>query len=105
MNYRSNEVLGSAAIAVGTALFEVGSAGYEYLKTSEAVDEYNADMALVGAQNTADARDAARQAGFASNLQAFTSAIDKEKAKRYLIIGAAIGVPIIAGFVLMKKKG
>lgn len=105
MNYGENERLGSAIVAVGSALFQVGRAGVGYYETQKDVDEYNADMTLANAQNTADARNAAQEAGFAENLARLTGTIDKEKAKRYLIIGAAIGVPLIAGLILMKKKG
>ena len=105
MIYRNDEVLGSGALAVGTALFQVGKAGYGYYETVQDTREYNADMELANARNTADARNKARQAGYASNLANLTGAIDIDKAKRYLIIGAAIGVPIIAGLILSKRKG
>lgn len=105
MDYTTHELLGSAIVAVGTALFEVGKAGYGYYEETKATDEYNANMTLANAQNTADARDAGRQSVYAANLAKLTGAIDMDKAKRYLIIGAAIGVPLIAGLVLSKRKG
>lgn len=104
MNYDSTQHLGSAVIAVGSALFSAGKSGYDYYETRKAVNQYNADMEVSNAQNTADARNAARRAGYQENLDRLMGNIDKEKAKRYLIIGAAIGVPIIAGLVLSRKR-
>jgi len=103
MNYSRNEVLGSAIVSAGTALWSVGTGAYEYHETRKAVDEYNADMKLANAQNTADARNAARQQTYAERFEQWSSNIDKEQAKRYLVIGAAIGVPILAGLFLSRK--
>lgn len=105
MIYQNTELLGSAIVAVGTGLFKVASAGAEYYETQKAANEYNANMELINARNTADARTAERKAGYAENFAATFGNLDNEKTKRYLLIGAAIGVPLIAAFVFSKKKG
>ena len=105
MNYRTGEYLGAGEVAVGTTILGVGKAGIEYYQATREADEYKADMNLIGAQNTADARTAARRAGYQERFEKIFGTFEKERIQRYLIIGGAIGIPLIVLLVFSKKKG
>ncbi len=103
MNYNSDELLGSAVVAIGSAVVDIGTAGYNYFDTTRKTRDYNADMELVNAKNTEQARDDARRSRYAENFEKVFGHLDAEKTKRYLIIGGAIGVPLLAVLILSKK--
>lgn len=86
-----------------STLLSVGKAGYDYGTAAYDVRKQDAELALVNAQNTATAREAGVEAKYAANRAAIQSELDSEKQKRYLLIGAAIGVPLLLGLVLLKK--
>lgn len=94
MLYRQENLCGVASV-----LIDVGKAGYGYYQATEDERKAATDLALANAMNTATAREAARQAGYDS----VQSEIDAEKQKRYLIYGAAVGIPVLIGLFLLKK--
>lgn len=104
MNYQNEPLSGlfSAILGLGVT---AGRSGYAYYQASEEVREQNADLALANAVNTATARKAAKEAKYAANRAAMRSEIDEERQKRYLLTGAAIGVPVLLGLVLFRKGG
>lgn len=103
MNYNLDEFLGSAVVAIGTAAVNVGTAGYNYYEATRKTRDYNADMELINAKNTEQARNDARRSRYAENFEKVFGHLDAEKTKRYLIIGSAIGVPLLAALILSKK--
>lgn len=100
MNYQNEQLSGFFG-----AIIDAGRSGYEYYRASIAAEKQEADLALANAVNTATARKAAKEAKYAANRAAMRSEIDEERQKRYLLTGAAIGVPVLLGLVLFRKGG
>lgn len=102
MIYQANDYLGNYA-AAAASIFSAGKAGYTYIKGSAEHRANTAAAKTTQALTEAEAQDAAEKAGYAEYMSKLTAAIDMDKAKRYIITGAAIGIPLIVGYVLMKK--
>lgn len=100
MNYINNEHLGGFLSELASA----AQAGYNYYNASVADREQQTTLAVANAEDTAVARYNQQQAGYAANRAVLQSEIDAEKQKRYLIIGASVGIPLIA-LMLLKRKG
>jgi hypothetical protein len=98
MNYQEERLDG-----VFSTLFSLGQAGYEYGTAYYDARRQDAELTLVNAQNTATAREAGIEAKYAASRAAIQSELDVEKQKRYLIIGAAIGIPLLFSLILLKK--
>lgn len=98
MNY-GNDNLGG----VWSSLLSLGKAGYAYGTTYYDVRKQQADLALENAVDTSVARQLATEYTYAANRAAAQEDIDKEKQKRYLITGAAIGIPVLLGLILIRK--
>lgn len=100
MNYHSETLSGFFG-----AILDAGRSGYEYYRASLEAEKQEADLALANAANTAAVRKAAQEAQYAANRAAMRSEIDEERQRRYLLTGAAIGIPVLFGLVLFRKGG
>jgi hypothetical protein len=98
MNYQEERLNG-----VVSTLAAVVQAGYEYGTAAYDARIQDAHLTLANAQNTATAREDAIEAKYAASRAAIQGGLDVERQKRYLIIGAAIGIPVLLGLVLMKR--
>jgi hypothetical protein len=87
-----------------SALATAAQSGYEYGTAAYDARIRDADLAVVNAQNTVTAREAGIEAGYAANRAEIQSKLDAERQKRYLMIGAAVGIPLLLAFVLLKKR-
>lgn len=99
MNYGQQELSGFFSMLIG-----VGKAGYEYGVTAEQVKNIKRDTALTEANDQAYNTALTREAGYAANRAELQAQKDAQNLKRNIIIGSAIGLPVLA-FALLKKKG
>lgn len=99
MIYESGEHLNGIGSAIVGAVISIGKSVMGYQQAKDAKSE--ADLADLTAQT--DIVVAQRQAGERAKRDAENAALDNEKSKRYLIYGAAVGIPLLLGIMIAKK--
>ena len=98
MNYQAQPLSGFLSTIAGVAKSVVG-----WQQEVSAKGEYDAALANATAVDTASARIVGQEQEYAANRAAIQSEIDKEKQKQYIMYGAAVGIPVLVGLILMKK--
>lgn len=99
MNYQQQHLSGWFS-----ALISAGKGAYDYALAKDAEREYQKNMLIADAETSAARTAAEREAGYAANREKLQSELDAQNLKRYLIIGGAVGVPLIT-LILLKKRG